>query len=135
VADDVAADHPAQFEILYHAWGEEFQTDRPFEARGTGSWETGGTQGRLWVRLVTSGEMEGSAEIQAQNGFGPHRDREMNLLRFFNSRPLRRLWCVVLLKAFPAGGAPRVLGARWRPASFRDPLREAVLGVSNEAPA
>jgi len=151
VADEMAADHPARFEILYHAWGEEFQTDRPFEARGTESWETGGCRGRLWVRLVTSGEVEGSAEIQAQNGIGPHRDREMNLLRFFNSRPQRRLWCVVLLEAFPAGGAPRVRGARWEgrevviegvgarwrwhPGPFREPLREVALGVSNESPA
>jgi len=114
VADELEADHEARYDVLYHSWGEEFQTDRPFESAGPAQWETGGTRGRLRVRLLTPEAVEGVAEKQFQEGIGAHRDRWMNLLRFFNPRLVRHLWCVVLLEAFPTGGSPCVRHAGWK---------------------
>ncbi len=113
IADDLEADHSARFDILFHSWGEEFETDRPFDSKGVGAWETGGKRGQLRITLLSQEGVEGVAEIQFQHGIGAHRDRSMNLLRFSNPQPSPRLECRVLLEAFPAGAAPRVTSARW----------------------
>ncbi len=105
ILDDVAAAAPATFEILFHSWGQEFQTDRPFLPAGDRAWETGGDRGRLRVTSLAPSAWSGGAAIQHQLGIGAHRDRDMCMLRLATAAPVRRAIFVTLLEAFPAGGA------------------------------
>jgi hypothetical protein len=111
IADELAASEPSTFDIYFHAWGENFQTDRPFEPVDECEWETGGEQGRLRITALSPAPIEGHPEIQSIEGIGVHRDREMCVLRVRNADPSHSALIVNVLNAFPAGGSPRYMPA------------------------
>ena len=108
VVDDLAAARPATFDVLFHAWKEQFQADSPFVPAGERAWESGGERGRLRVTLLGPEAGIGTAEEQAQKGIGAHADRLMCQLRFGLPKPARRARFVTLLEAFAAGASPRL---------------------------
>lgn len=105
--DELEAAAPATFDLLFHAYGEPFQTDRPFAEAGEGAWVTGGERGRLRITSLLPAGAAGIAELQREQGIGVHRDRDMCMLRLRNTEPVRSAVFVTVLEAYPASGAPR----------------------------
>ena len=106
IADELAAGRPATFELLFHAFGEYFEADRPFVPAGPGAWDTGGANGRLRVTALLPADVEGVAEEQAMLGIGAHHDRLMSALRLHNRLPAGSAVFLTVLEAYPAGGVP-----------------------------
>lgn len=107
IADELETEGPSTFEVLFHAFGEHFQTDRPFRPAQDNAWVTGGDSGALRISALLPHDVEGLSENQFIKGIGAHRDREMCLLRLRNRQKTNATVFVTVLQAYPAAGEPR----------------------------
>lgn len=111
IVDELETEQPATFDLFFHAFGEYFQTDRPFGSTGKNTWTTGGKNGALQITALLPGNVEGLAEIQSIKGIGSHHDRDMNILRLHNTSEANTAIFVTVLEAYPASGAPEITPA------------------------
>ena len=105
LVDEIETTVPARSEILFHNYGEEFQTDRPFTPAGPRAWETGGKRGTLRLTALGPDDVIGTPEHQPIQGIGAHRDRELCCLRLAHPTPRAAVLFVTVLEARVAGTA------------------------------
>jgi len=108
IADELAAERPATFELFFHACGEPFKADRPFTALGPNTWRTGGASGALRITALAPGDVAGTSEEQQIRGIGPHHDRSICILRLRNARPADAVVFLTVLEAHPASAGPAI---------------------------
>ncbi len=108
IVDELATASPSTFELFFHAFGEYFQTDRPFRPGGDRSWTTGGDKGTVQLTSLLPADVEGRPELQEIKGVSTHHDRQMDILRLQNPEPTDQALFVTVLEAYPASGHARI---------------------------
>jgi len=106
--DELETVEPSTFDLYFHAYGQPFQTDRPFTPAGERVWTTGGENGSLRITALQPDNVQGFPEIQQMLGIGAHRDREMCILRLRNGEPATRALFVTVLEAYPTAGKAKI---------------------------
>lgn len=108
IIDELQTREPATFDLFFHAFGQNFQTDRPFIPSGANAWITGGEHGSLRITALQPANVQGFPEEQPIKGIGAHHDRDMNILRLRNTEPAAATIFVTVLEAFPTNTAPEI---------------------------
>lgn len=105
IVDELAADHPATFELLFHS-------DFTWEAAGPGAWRVGGKGGGLRLSVLQPAAVAPSTEVQPMNYTGGAVTHHYPLLRVRNAQKQETALFVTVLQAYPGpqpdGPAPKL---------------------------
>lgn len=99
IVDDLAAEDPASFELLFHS-------DLEFKGSGSHCWTAAGERGRLRLSALAPASLAGKVERQPMEAHDRRVIQHYPLLRLANLKPMENAVFVTVLEAQPADGSP-----------------------------
>jgi len=102
IVDELQARARSTFDLYFHAYGENFHADRPFNSDDNNAWITGGVNGAARITALAPNDVEGHDELLAVRGTGNvHIDRDLCTLRLRNAEPADSAVFITVIEAFP----------------------------------
>jgi len=101
IVDELAAAAPSTFELWFHGYTPpQVQPEHPFKSVAVNAWETAAANGRCRVTSLAPADVESEPGLQTIHGIGAHVNREIDVLRLRNPRPVSSAVFITVLDTF-----------------------------------